>query len=85
MPAAHRIIFSTTTRGIAYIAISLGSQDASSTGDLTLEELIKGAQTDPEFQSRLRVMDIDAADLEQLFEMMLASKGDTLGVAGFGG
>ena len=41
--------------------------DATSTGELTLEEIVKGAQTDPEFQSRLRVMDIDAGDLEQLF------------------
>eukprot|EP00435_Cladocopium_sp_Y103_P074997 s22_g53.t1 len=43
--------------------------DVTRTGVLTLEELVKGAQTDPEFQSRLRVMDIDQADLEQLFEM----------------
>lgn len=44
--------------------------DVTGTGDLTLEELVKGAKTDPEFQSRLRVMDIDQADLEQLFEMI---------------
>ena len=44
--------------------------DVSKKGDLTLEDLVKGARTDPEFQSRLRVMDIDQADLEQLFEMM---------------
>lgn len=44
--------------------------DVSKKGDLTLEDLVKGARTDPEFQSRLRVMDIDQADLEQLFEMI---------------
>ncbi|CAK9005578.1 unnamed protein product [Durusdinium trenchii] len=42
--------------------------DMTHSGDLTLEDLVKGAQTDPEFQSRLRVMDIDEADLEQLFK-----------------
>lgn len=42
----------------------------SSTGELTLDDLVKGAQTDPEFRSRLRVMDIDAHDLEQFFEMI---------------
>lgn len=44
--------------------------DVSRKGDLTLDDLVKGARTDPEFQSRLRVMDIDQADLEQLFEMI---------------
>ncbi|CAK9005580.1 unnamed protein product [Durusdinium trenchii] len=44
--------------------------DVEDKGDLTLQDLVKGAQTDPEFQSRLRVMDIDQADLQQLFEMI---------------
>ncbi|CAE7772901.1 unnamed protein product, partial [Symbiodinium pilosum] len=39
-------------------------------GELTLDELIAGAEQDTEFQSRLRVMDIDEVDLEQLFEMI---------------
>ena len=30
-----------------------------------MEELVEGARRDPEFQSRLRVMDIDEADLKQ--------------------
>ena len=37
---------------------------------LTLEELIAGARSDPMFQSRLRVMDIDENDLTQLFGMI---------------
>ena len=48
--------------------------DAEGTGGLTLDDLVKGAQTDHEFQSRLRVMDIDEADLEQLFDMTLGDK-----------
>lgn len=39
-----------------------------------MQDLVKGAQTDPEFQSRLRVMDIDQADLQQLFEMRLGGE-----------
>lgn len=31
---------------------------------------MEGARKDPQFQSRLRVMDIDEADLQQLFEMI---------------
>ena len=30
-----------------------------------MQELVEGARRDPEFQSRLRVMDIDEADLQQ--------------------
>ena len=44
--------------------------DADGSGLLTLEELVEGARQDPEFQSRLRVMDIDESDLQQLFEMI---------------
>ncbi|CAE7662043.1 TPC1 [Symbiodinium sp. CCMP2592] len=44
--------------------------DADGSGRLTLDELIEGARKDPELQSRLRVMDIDEVDLQQLFEMI---------------
>ncbi|CAK9060751.1 unnamed protein product [Durusdinium trenchii] len=44
--------------------------DEDGSGELTLEELVEGARQDPEFQSRLRVMDIDEVDLQQLFEMI---------------
>ncbi|CAJ1421957.1 unnamed protein product [Effrenium voratum] len=44
--------------------------DESGSGELTLENLLEGARRDPEFQSRLRVMDIDEVDLQQLFEMI---------------
>ena len=54
-----------------YLDAMFNRLDADGTGDLTLEDLVKGAQTDHEFQSRLRVMDIDEADLEQLFDMTL--------------
>ncbi|CAE7529342.1 Scn11a, partial [Symbiodinium sp. CCMP2456] len=44
--------------------------DRDGSGRVTLDELIEGARKDPEFQSRLRVMDIDEVDLEQLFQMI---------------
>jgi len=44
--------------------------DADGSGQVTLEELIQGARTNPDFQSRLRVMDIDESDLQMLFEMI---------------
>ena len=44
--------------------------DADGSGELTFEELLEGARNDPEFQSRLRVMDIDQNDLKQLFAMI---------------
>jgi len=44
--------------------------DADGSGLVTFEELVDGARRDPEFQSRLRVMDIDETDLKQLFEMI---------------
>mmetsp|Transcript_36812 Transcript_36812/g.85042 ORF Transcript_36812/g.85042 Transcript_36812/m.85042 type:complete len:709 (-) Transcript_36812:130-2256(-) len=44
--------------------------DGDGSGELTLAELIEGARQDPEFRSRLQVMDIDEVDLEQLFEMI---------------
>eukprot|EP00913_Durusdinium_trenchii_P014990 g14061.t1 len=42
--------------------------DEDGSGQVTFEELVEGARKDKEFQSRLRVMDIDEADLQQLFE-----------------
>jgi len=44
--------------------------DRDHTGQVSLEQLVEGARRDPEFQSRLRVMDIDEADLVQLFDMI---------------
>mmetsp|Transcript_49147 Transcript_49147/g.101357 ORF Transcript_49147/g.101357 Transcript_49147/m.101357 type:complete len:604 (+) Transcript_49147:1-1812(+) len=44
--------------------------DRDGSGRVTFDELIEGARKDPEFQSRLRVMDIDEVDLEQLFQMI---------------
>eukprot|EP00434_Breviolum_minutum_P032537 symbB.v1.2.028776.t1/scaffold3081.1/size64104/4 len=44
--------------------------DEAGAGRLSLEELVEGARKDHEFQSRLRVMDIDEADLVQLFDMI---------------
>lgn len=44
--------------------------DVDKTGQLTLDQLVEGARTDAEFQSRLKVMDIDEMDLVQLFEMI---------------
>eukprot|EP00930_Biecheleria_cincta_P056250 TRINITY_DN42401_c0_g1_i1.p1 TRINITY_DN42401_c0_g1~~TRINITY_DN42401_c0_g1_i1.p1 ORF type:complete len:616 (-),score=98.26 TRINITY_DN42401_c0_g1_i1:160-2007(-) len=44
--------------------------DENDDAQLSLDELIRGAQRLPEFRSRLRVMDIDERDLEQLFSML---------------
>ncbi|CAE8638366.1 unnamed protein product [Polarella glacialis] len=44
--------------------------DADGSGELSIEELMHGARTIPEFQSRLRVMDIDEGDLTQFFQML---------------
>lgn len=38
--------------------------------DVNKKDIMAGARTDAEFQSRLRVMDIDEVDLQQLFEMI---------------
>lgn len=48
--------------------------DVNKKGLLTLEDIMAGARTDAEFQSRLRVMDIDEVDLQQLFEMCMIPK-----------
>eukprot|EP00931_Biecheleriopsis_adriatica_P050563 TRINITY_DN29281_c0_g1_i1.p1 TRINITY_DN29281_c0_g1~~TRINITY_DN29281_c0_g1_i1.p1 ORF type:complete len:630 (+),score=90.84 TRINITY_DN29281_c0_g1_i1:56-1945(+) len=52
--------------------------DNDGSGDLNLNELIKAAHTIPEFRSRLRVMDIDIADLEQLFHMLDCDSSGTI-------
>ena len=44
--------------------------DEDKSGLVSYEELVEGARKDPEFQSRLRVMDIDESDLRQLFDML---------------
>ena len=51
--------------------------DEDRSGDVTLEELIHGAKATPEFRGRLRIMDIDEADLEQLFTMLDDDKSGT--------
>eukprot|EP00439_Symbiodinium_sp_Y106_P080206 s44_g18.t5 len=48
------------------------------TGKVTLSELIQGVRKDRELQSRLRVMDIDEVDLEQLFYMIDADGSGTV-------
>ncbi|CAE7898813.1 Sodium channel protein type 11 subunit alpha [Symbiodinium microadriaticum] len=44
--------------------------DEEGTGQLSLEQLVAGARQDAEFQSRLRIMDIDEMDLVELFQMI---------------
>ncbi|CAK9020957.1 unnamed protein product [Durusdinium trenchii] len=57
--------------------------DLDGSGQLTLDELIEGAQRDSDFQSRLRVMDIDESDLQMLFEMIDADSSGTIEAAEF--
>eukprot|EP00930_Biecheleria_cincta_P100297 TRINITY_DN91930_c0_g1_i1.p1 TRINITY_DN91930_c0_g1~~TRINITY_DN91930_c0_g1_i1.p1 ORF type:complete len:679 (-),score=120.82 TRINITY_DN91930_c0_g1_i1:533-2422(-) len=52
--------------------------DEDQSGELTLQELIEGAKKVPEFQARLRVMDIDSQDLEQLFYMLDSDQGGSI-------
>eukprot|EP00930_Biecheleria_cincta_P021408 TRINITY_DN15884_c0_g1_i3.p1 TRINITY_DN15884_c0_g1~~TRINITY_DN15884_c0_g1_i3.p1 ORF type:complete len:761 (-),score=134.45 TRINITY_DN15884_c0_g1_i3:253-2478(-) len=52
--------------------------DEDNSGELSLEELMQGAKKVPEFQSRLRVMDIDEQDLEQLFYMIDSDGGGSI-------
>ncbi|CAE7947479.1 dis3l2 [Symbiodinium sp. KB8] len=53
-----------------YLQKLFDRMDANNDGELCFEELMAGAGRDPEFQSRLRVMDIDQADLQMLFDMV---------------
>ncbi|CAJ1394026.1 unnamed protein product [Effrenium voratum] len=57
--------------------------DIDGSGQLTLEELMTGARNDAAFQSRLRVMDIDENDLQQLFSMIDGDQSGTIEVAEF--
>ncbi|OLQ04889.1 Sodium channel protein type 11 subunit alpha [Symbiodinium microadriaticum] len=57
--------------------------DKDGSGQLSLQELIEGARHDSGFQSRLRVMDIDEQDLEQLFHMIDIDQSGTIEVAEF--
>lgn len=52
--------------------------DGDGDGELTLPELLDGAAKSQEFQNRLRVMDIDQADLHQLFGMLDSDGGGTI-------
>jgi len=52
--------------------------DGDGDGELTLPELLDGASKSKEFQNRLRVMDIDQADLHQLFGMLDSDGGGTI-------
>lgn len=52
--------------------------DGDGDGELTLPELLDGASKSQEFQNRLRVMDIDQADLHQLFGMLDSDGGGTI-------
>eukprot|EP00930_Biecheleria_cincta_P020098 TRINITY_DN15183_c0_g1_i1.p1 TRINITY_DN15183_c0_g1~~TRINITY_DN15183_c0_g1_i1.p1 ORF type:complete len:640 (-),score=140.20 TRINITY_DN15183_c0_g1_i1:27-1946(-) len=52
--------------------------DEDGSGELELDELIRGAEEVPEFQSRLRVMDIDKSDLLQLFYMIDTDGGGSI-------
>eukprot|EP00931_Biecheleriopsis_adriatica_P064591 TRINITY_DN39348_c0_g1_i1.p1 TRINITY_DN39348_c0_g1~~TRINITY_DN39348_c0_g1_i1.p1 ORF type:complete len:491 (+),score=105.17 TRINITY_DN39348_c0_g1_i1:127-1473(+) len=52
--------------------------DEDHSGELSLDELLNGARKIPEFQSRLRVMDIDQQDLEQLFYMLDQDSGGSI-------
>lgn len=57
--------------------------DKDGSGELSLPELMEGARTDPQFHSRLRVMDIDESDLEQLFYMIDSDKSGTVTIEEF--
>ncbi|CAK9009860.1 unnamed protein product [Durusdinium trenchii] len=57
--------------------------DEDGSGQVTFEELVEGARKDKEFQSRLRVMDIDEADLQQLFEMIDSTEEGSIDLSQF--
>eukprot|EP00930_Biecheleria_cincta_P048679 TRINITY_DN33957_c0_g1_i1.p1 TRINITY_DN33957_c0_g1~~TRINITY_DN33957_c0_g1_i1.p1 ORF type:complete len:703 (-),score=100.56 TRINITY_DN33957_c0_g1_i1:65-2173(-) len=52
--------------------------DEDASGEVTLDELLAGASCNQEFNSRLRVMDIDAQDLTQLFHMLDSDGGGSI-------
>ncbi|CAK9023617.1 unnamed protein product [Durusdinium trenchii] len=54
--------------------------DLNEDGELSLDELVTGAESVPEFASRLRVMDIDAAELEQSSHNVLFCKGSAFNI-----
>eukprot|EP00930_Biecheleria_cincta_P025357 TRINITY_DN18066_c0_g1_i1.p1 TRINITY_DN18066_c0_g1~~TRINITY_DN18066_c0_g1_i1.p1 ORF type:complete len:590 (+),score=100.42 TRINITY_DN18066_c0_g1_i1:45-1814(+) len=60
------------------LAKMFASIDSKSSGMISLDQLMEGANSLPEFQNRLRVMDIDPQDLEQLFYMVDADGGGTI-------
>ena len=59
------------------------NMDLDGSGDLCLNELIKGAQDIPEFRNRLRVLDITEADLKYLFDMLDEDKSLSIDVDEF--
>lgn len=52
--------------------------DEDKSGAVDLDELMTGAKRIPNFRNRLRLMDIDEQDLEQLFGMLDADEGGTI-------
>eukprot|EP00931_Biecheleriopsis_adriatica_P038711 TRINITY_DN22137_c0_g1_i1.p1 TRINITY_DN22137_c0_g1~~TRINITY_DN22137_c0_g1_i1.p1 ORF type:complete len:359 (+),score=64.73 TRINITY_DN22137_c0_g1_i1:102-1079(+) len=52
--------------------------DTQNSGGITLEQLLQSANSMADLQDRLRVMDMDLSDLEQLFYMMDADGGGTI-------
>ena len=59
--------------------------DKDNTGKLTMDELRRGIKEDSEFQSLLQVMDMDQADLEQIFEMFDVDGSGSIDAAEFMG
>ncbi|CAK9092127.1 unnamed protein product [Durusdinium trenchii] len=57
--------------------------DKDGTGELSYAQLLQGARKNPEFQSRLRVMDIDEGDLRELFMMIDVDGNGTIEVEEF--
>eukprot|EP00913_Durusdinium_trenchii_P020115 g18903.t1 len=57
--------------------------DKDGTGELSYAQLLQGPPANPEFQSRLRVMDIDEGDLRELFMMIDVDGNGTIEVEEF--
>eukprot|EP00931_Biecheleriopsis_adriatica_P010038 TRINITY_DN111132_c0_g1_i1.p1 TRINITY_DN111132_c0_g1~~TRINITY_DN111132_c0_g1_i1.p1 ORF type:complete len:393 (-),score=105.12 TRINITY_DN111132_c0_g1_i1:40-1143(-) len=53
-----------------FLAKMFDQIDENRDSELTLGELKQGARTNTDFRSRLRILDLDEADLEQLFKML---------------